>query len=166
MNDATTESNDTILQNSLRPTAAAMELGAAYTGTSRSHNEPASESQITEPIQLSFIRQLSQYLVDPFGLLHRVVMNSRLPPVVAEFSFFVILSLTALWDIILLTLAFLFTWRLLLALGYVIKKLSWIICCMSSGQNQSALKQVLWNRKIRKENVNPKKELLNVKTPI
>ena len=166
MNDATSDSNDTILQNSQRPIAAATNFGEFRTSTSASLDGQNSEPQIMEPIQFSFIRQLSQYLVDPFGLLHRVVMDSRLPPLVAEFSFFVILSLTALWDIILLTLAFLFTWRLLLAVGYVIKKLSWIICCMSSGQNQSTLKQVLWNRKVRKENVNQKKELLNVKSLI
>ena len=151
MNGTTTESNDTVLQASLRPIIAAANLEIAQTGTPISNSKPLSEPQFMEPIQLSFIRQISHLFIDPFGLLQKVVRNSRLPPVIAEFSFFVIVSLTALWDIILLILMFLLAWRVLVAIGYVIKKLSWFICCMASGQNQSTLKQLLQNQRLRRE---------------
>lgn len=163
MNGTATESNDTVLQASLRQIAAAANLEVARTGNPISNAEPLSEPQIMEPIQLSFIRQISHFFIDPFGLLQRVVINSRLPPLVAEFSFFVILSLTALWDIILLILIFLLAWRVLLAIGYVIKKLSWFICCMASGQNQTTLKQFLRNKRPRRENA---RDDLNMKLTI
>ena len=163
MNGTTTESNDTVLQASLRPIAASANLEVARTGTPISNGEPLSEPQIMEPIQLPFIRQISQFFIDPFGLLQRVVINSRLPPLVAEFSFFVILSLTALWDIILVILMSLLAWRVLLAIGYVIKKLSWFICCMASGQNQITLKQLLRNQRLRREKA---RDGLNIKSTI
>ena len=160
MSHETTDSNDTILLPSGSQAVATMSLP----GISAS---PNSESQIMEPPQISILRQISRLFIDPFGLLRRVVENSKLPPPVAEFTFFAVLSLTALWDIALIILTVFLAWRLLVALGYLVKKMSFLICCMSSGMNKKFIKQILWNQMPRKRPWNERNdELTTFKSPI
>ena len=132
----------------------------AYDQTPQQENlvEP-SMSDYTE--REHYVQQYAQRLIDPFGLLRKVIATATIPKIIAELSFYVMIILTALWDVVIVMAITTTVFKLLVVIIYCIKKTSRCLCFICSGKNKRALRRVIWNAQQTKKPYQTTDEVLN-----
>lgn len=108
--------------------------------------KPDDQAMSAQIGSIKYIQHYGQMLIDPFGLLRRVIATATLPKIIEELSLYIMISLTTLWDFIIVMTVSTVVFKLLTVIFYCIRKLSRLLCLISSGKNKRALRRVIWNQ--------------------
>ena len=111
------------------------------------HHDEADVHKTSNQIgTISLFQHYGRMIIDPFGLLRKVIATATFPELIEQLSLYVMLTITALWDIIIVMAITTVVFKLLTVICYCIKKFSRFICFVTSGKNKRALRRVLWNK--------------------
>ena len=98
------------------------------------------------------VGQVGLTFLDPFGLLRKVIETATFPRVIEELSLYAMLILTFFWDLVIVMTLTWTTTKLLWIIIYCMKKASWLSCCLSSGKNKRAIRQLFWKPRSNSKN--------------
>ena len=115
-----------------------------------------------QPGSMRYIQHYGQMLIDPFGLLRKVIATVTFPKIIEELSLYVMITLTALWDFIIVMVLATVVVKILTVGFYCVKKLSRCLCIISSGKNKRALRRLVWDKQQQNIALSSRKKLKNI----